>query len=109
MLLVSLGMTYSYFVAKIKENNKTETVLKAGNLELIFTGTQEINADNIYPGQTFTKTFSVENPNDVNMKFNIYLENVNNTFEKNVNYSITLKVKNGDKYFSTTRNITFYN
>lgn len=33
---------------------------------------------------------------------------VNYTFEKNVNYSITLKVKNGDKYFSTTRNITFY-
>lgn len=33
----------------------------------------------------------------------------NYTFEKNVKYSITLKVKNGDKYFSTTRNITFYN
>lgn len=32
----------------------------------------------------------------------------NYTFEKNVKYSITLKVKNGDKYFSTTRNITFY-
>ncbi|MSU06262.1 hypothetical protein FYJ80_05645 [Spirochaetales bacterium NM-380-WT-3C1] len=35
-------------------------------------------------------------------------DDVNYTFEKNVNYSITLKVKNGDKYFSTTRNITFY-
>lgn len=33
---------------------------------------------------------------------------VNYTFEKNIKYSITLKVKNGDKYFSTTRNITFY-
>ena len=36
-------------------------------------------------------------------------EDVNYTFEINVKYSITLKVKNGDKYFSTTRNITFYN
>ncbi len=35
-------------------------------------------------------------------------EDVNYTFEINVKYSITLKVKNGDKYFSTTRNITFY-
>lgn len=35
-------------------------------------------------------------------------DDVNYTFEKNVKYSITLKVKNGDKYFSTTRNITFY-
>lgn len=35
-------------------------------------------------------------------------DDVNYTFEKNVNYSITLKVKNGDKYFSTARNITFY-
>ena len=99
MLLVSLGMTYSYFVAKIKENNKTETVLKAGNLELIFTGTQEINADNIYPGQTFTKTFSVENPNDVNMKFNIYLENVNNTFEKDLVYLL----KANDEDITDTR------
>lgn len=36
-------------------------------------------------------------------------EAVNYTFEINVKYSITLKVKNGDKYFSTTRNIKFYN
>lgn len=94
MLLVSLGMTYSYFVAKIKENNKTETVLKAGSLELIFTGTKEINADNIYPGQTFTKTFSVENPNNVSMKFNIYLENVNNTFEKDLVYLLKANDEN---------------
>ena len=36
-------------------------------------------------------------------------DDVNYTFEINVKYSITLKVKNGDNYFSTTRNITFYN
>ena len=35
-------------------------------------------------------------------------EDVNYTFEINVKYSITLKVKKDDKYFSTTRNITFY-
>lgn len=99
MLIISLGITYSYFVAKIKENNKTETVIKAGSMELIFTGTKEINADNIYPGQTLAKTFSVENLNNIDMKFNIYLENVNNTFEDDLVYIL----KNDEGDVTTTR------
>ena len=37
-VLVLSGVSYAYFSAKIKENNKTETVLKSNELNLIFTG-----------------------------------------------------------------------
>ena len=37
-VLVLSGVSYAYFSAKIKENNKTETVIKSNELNLIFTG-----------------------------------------------------------------------
>ena len=37
-VLVLSGVSYAYYSAKIKENNKTETVLKSNELNLIFTG-----------------------------------------------------------------------
>lgn len=99
ILVIALSITYSYFTAKITENNKTKTVIKSGNLELIFTGETEINAENVLPGQTFTKTFSVENPNDIDMKFNIYLENVTNTFNDDLVYSL----KNNEELITDIR------
>ena len=36
-VLVLSGISYAYFSAKIKENNKTETVIKSNELNLIFT------------------------------------------------------------------------
>ena len=35
-VLVLSGVSYAYFSAKIKENNKAETVLKSNELNLIF-------------------------------------------------------------------------
>ena len=58
-VLVLSGVSYAYFSAKIKENNKAETVLKSNELNLIFTRTNEITANNMIPGDSFTKTFTV--------------------------------------------------
>ena len=40
-VLVLSGVSYAYYSAKIKENNKTETVLKSNELNLIFNGVKE--------------------------------------------------------------------
>ena len=77
-VLVLSGVSYAYFSAKIKENNKTETVLKSNELNLIFTGTNEITANNMIPGDSFTKTFTVENTSNRTVDFNIYLQNRSN-------------------------------
>ena len=88
-VLVLSGVSYAYYSAKIKENNKTETILKSNELNLIFTGTNEITANNMIPGDSFTKTFTVENTSNRAVDYNIYLQNITNEFNKDLVYTLT--------------------
>ena len=87
-VLVLSGISYAYYSAKIKENNKTETVIKANELNLIFTGTNEITANNMIPGDSFTKTFTVENTSNRAVDYNIYMENITNEFNEDLVYTL---------------------
>ena len=87
-VLVLSGVSYAYYSAKIKENNRTETVIKSNELNLIFTGTKEITANNMIPGDSFTKTFTVENTSNRTVDFNIYLQNITNEFNDDLVYSL---------------------
>ncbi len=87
-VLVLSGVSYAYYSAKIKENNKTETVLKSNELNLIFTGTNEITANNMIPGDSFTKTFTVENKSNRAVDYNIYMENITNEFNEDLVYTL---------------------
>ena len=88
-VLVLSGVSYAFYSAKIKENNKTETVIKSNELNLIFTGTNEITANNMIPGDSFTKTFTVENTSNRTVDFNIYLQNITNEFNDDLVYTLT--------------------
>ena len=87
-VLVLSGVSYAYYSAKIKENNRTETVIKSNELNLIFTGTSEITANNMIPGDSFTKTFTVENTSNRTVDFNIYLQNITNEFNDDLVYAL---------------------
>ena len=87
-VLVLSGVSYAYYSAKIKENNKTETILKSNELNLIFTGTNEITANNMIPGDSFTKTFTVENTSNRAVDYNIYMENITNEFNEDLVYTL---------------------
>ena len=87
-VLVLSGVSYAYYSAKIKENNKTETVLKSNELNLIFTGTKEITANNMIPGDSFTKIFTVENTSNRAVDYNIYLQNITNEFNEDLVYTL---------------------
>ena len=113
-VLVLSGISYAYFSAKIKENNKTETVLKSNELNLIFTGTNEITANNMIPGDSFTKTFTVENTSNRAVDYNIYMENITNEFNEDLVYTLEdttgsvisetpLPVTNKDKTYLKTK------
>ena len=116
-VLVLGGVSYAYYSAKIKENNKTETVIKSNELNLIFTGTNEITANNMIPGDSFTKTFTVENTSNRAVDYNIYMENITNEFNEELVYTLEdetgsvigetpLPVTNKDKsYLKTTISI----
>ena len=113
-VLVLSGVSYAYYSAKIKENNKTETVIKSNELNLIFTGTNEITANNMIPGDSFTKTFTVENTSNRTVDFNIYLQNITNEFNEDLVYALNddtgsvvgvtpLPVTNKDKSYLKTK------
>ena len=87
-VLVLSGVSYAYYSAKIKENNKTETFLKSNELNLIFTGTKEITANNMIPGDSFTKIFTVENTSNRAVDYNIYLQNITNEFNEDLVYTL---------------------
>ena len=87
-VLVLSGVSYAYYSAKIKENNKTETVIKSNELNLIFTGTNEITANNMIPGDSFEKTFTVENTSNRAVDYNIYMENITNEFNEDLVYTL---------------------
>ena len=113
-VLVLSGVSYAYYSAKIKENNKTETVIKSNELNLIFTGTNEITANNMIPGDSFTKTFTVENTSNRAVDYNIYMENITNEFNEDLVYTLEdetgsvisetqLPVTNKDKSYLKTK------
>ena len=93
-VLILSGVSYAFYSARIKENNKTETVIKTNELTIKYTGTQEINVDNIVPGDSMAKTFTVENTSNVSVTYNIYLENITNEFNEDLVY--TLKEENNE-------------
>ncbi len=89
VLLSVIGITYAYFSAKIKEINKTETVVRTNELGLIYTGINEINCSNIVPGDSCTKTFSVENTSNRAVDFNVYMQNITNEFNEDLVYTLS--------------------
>ena len=54
MFVVALsvvGFTYAYFTARVEDNDAEKSVeVKAGKLSIVYTGTNNINAQNIVPG-----------------------------------------------------------
>ena len=88
-ILLIVGVSYAYYSANVKEVNKTQTVIKTNELEIIFTGTSEITASGIVPGESFKKTFTVENVSNIPVTYNIYLENITNEFDEDLVYTLT--------------------
>lgn len=91
--LIMTGYTYAYYKANVNSINQTQTVIKSNELGLVYTGITEIIAENMIPGDAFTKTFSVKNTSSVEVSYNIYMENIINEFNEDLVY--TLSNENG--------------
>ena len=81
VLTFAVGVSFAYFTAQVLGNsNASETVITTGNMSLIFTDGPTITASNLFPGQSATKTFTVQNNGDVDTYYDIYLSRVTNDF-----------------------------
>ncbi|MBO5138960.1 MAG: hypothetical protein J6B89_04940 [Bacilli bacterium] len=94
LILAIIGASYAFYSATVKENNKTQTVIKTNELTIVYTGTEEINVSDIVPGDSFTKKFTVENTSNIPVTYNIYIEGITNEFNEALVY--TLKDKDGE-------------
>ena len=74
VLVISIGVSYSYFVSKV-ENKNGKLSINSKEINIIFTDTTEISEESITPGWSTSKSFSVENKS--NGVFNYSIRRLN--------------------------------
>ena len=91
LLVVVLSVTLAYFTAQIIGKGKNVTINSA-DLKIIFTDTDgNIEGNDITPGWSNSKTFTVKNESNETYKYNIVIQDLVNTFVTNgyLQYKIT--------------------
>ena len=86
VLLILVGLTYAYFLTRIKGNTNDKSIsVSTANLELVYADVNDtlISATNVEPGVSFTKMFSATNNGNKKIEeYGVALENVINTLER---------------------------
>ena len=91
LLLVVLSVTLAYFTAQIIGEGKNISVSSA-DLKIVFTDTDgNIEGNDITPGWSNSKTFTVKNESNGTYKYDIIIKDLINTFKtyKYLEYKIT--------------------
>ena len=91
LLVVVLSVTLAYFTAQIIGEGKNISVTSA-DLKIVFTDTDgNIEGNNITPGWSNSKTFTVKNESNGTYKYDIIIKDLVNTFKtyKYLQYKIT--------------------
>ena len=84
LLIMTTGLSYSYFSASVKGNeNAKDVVVEAGTLSLVYTDGPEIKAQNIKPGWSTTKEVSVKNSGTLDTNYNIIWQSLTNEITNN--------------------------
>ena len=80
LFLISMGISYAFFSAKIFGNESESTITgTAAYLELTFAdGNSTINGTNLIPGWSATKTFSVTNTGEKTAYYKLRITNIDN-------------------------------
>ena len=112
VLLILVGLTYGYFLTRIKGNTNTSSIdITTAYLALSYDdGNKEIVMNSILPGTTVaTKTFTVTNVGNATVgNYVVALENVINELTNKEDLVYTLKcTSNNDKSPCTTTNETY--
>ena len=98
--LILIGLTYGYYLTKIKgnENNKSISVTTANLLLEYADVNDELITDSaVEPGKTWTKTFVATNKGNKTVTYGVALENVVNTLERKEDLVYTLECKQYSK------------
>ena len=100
VLLALLGITYAYYLTRIQGNTNTNSIsVTTADLKLIYgDGNGLVTAENIMPGTTIEKTFTVTNNGNAKIdNYAVYLEEVINTLSRteDLTYELVCKSTSG--------------
>ena len=81
LLVVVLSVTLAYFTAQIIGKGK-DVLVTSADLKIVFTDTDgNIEGNDITPGWSNTKTFTVKNESNGTYKYDIIIKDLVNTFK----------------------------
>ena len=100
VLLALIGLTYAYYLTRIEGNTNTNSIsVTTADLKLEYRdGNGEITATGLMPGDSITKTFTVENTGENKVNgYTIVIENVVNELSRkeDLTYTLTCKLDDG--------------
>ena len=108
-IMVSLTYqgTYSYFTSSVEGTGNIENNTSTTNTEelsdLIITNGENISNTTMIPGDSVTITFSVQNPNDIKVCFDLLWNNTTNEFVNQQDLVYTLEDEDGTMLVSETQ------
>mgnify|MGYP004625883483 FL=1 len=83
VLVITISLSYAYFSNIILGNEEAKNInVSAGNLALYYNSGPEIKVENIEPGLSIIKEFTVTNIGDFDANFDINMVDMVNTIEK---------------------------
>ena len=81
LLIAGIASAFAWFSATVTGNDTAKgDVVETGTLSIVYTNGQELRGEDILPGWSLSKTFTVENTGTVEATYNINWENLTNTF-----------------------------
>ncbi len=94
VLLILVGLTYAYFLTKIKGNDNEKSIsVTTADLKLEYSDINDIlvSEENVEPGNSWTKTFAVTNNGNKRVtNYGVSLENIENGLERKEDLVYTL-------------------
>ena len=109
ILSMLIPITYAYFTATVVGNNTASvSVVESGTMRLTFSDGQVIGTTtNWVPGDSITKTFTVENTGTLPTNYSVFLEDVVNSFvdKSDLVYTISGTTSGTSSAYSTTSQV----
>ena len=99
MISLTYQGTYSYFTSRVEGTGNTENNQSQGQTNtlqnLIISESANVVSSNMIPGDSVTYTFTVQNPNNIDVCYNLLWNNTTNTFVNQKDLRVNLAKSDG--------------
>ena len=99
MISLTYQGTYSYFTSRVEGTGNTENNQSQGQTNtlqnLIISESANVVSSNMIPGDSVMYTFTVENPNNIDVCYNLLWNNTTNTFVNQKDLRVELEKSDG--------------